>query len=289
MALGAFFLDKSRAALFVQITGIPLVFGVALLARRLDRSLDGTDDLGLSVAVAVLAYYPLSYWSLMGMETGLLTALAMTALLVTLRLGADTRGSKLLGLLLGLMFATRPDAAIPAATILASRAAWVLLSHRRLRALAPWLVEVAVVAGIAAGLTLFRWLYYGSPVPNTYYLKLGDWPLHWRLHNGWRFVVPCLEATRYLLLLAFCSVAFQRDARRLLLLCFAGSIIVCQIWVGGDAWPYWRMLVPGVVALIVLAVDGASHLVRSVLRTERRWIIVGLSVPCTAMALWSAD
>src|SRR4029079_4952501 len=40
MSLGALFLDKSSATLFVQLTGIPLVLSVALLARRLSRALD---------------------------------------------------------------------------------------------------------------------------------------------------------------------------------------------------------------------------------------------------------
>jgi len=289
MSLGAFFFDKSRAALFVQITGIPLVLGVALMARRLVRSLDTTRDLGLITAAAVLAYYPLSYWSLMGMETGLLTALALTALLEAMRLGSDARGSKLLGLLLGLMFAVRPDAAVPAAVILAFRAAWIVLCHRRWGALVPWFVEVAVVTAVALGLTLFRWGYYGSPVPNTYQLKMAGWRLPWRLHNGWHFVVPFLEASRYLLFFALCSLVFHRDGRRLLLLCFAGCVIGCQIWVGGDAWPYWRMLVPGAVALIVLAVDGASHLLGWVLRTERRSLLLGLCLACSARALWAAN
>ena len=289
MSLGAFFLDKSAAALFMQITGVALVLVVALAARRLGRSLDVTRPFGLITAAAVLAYYPLSYWSLMGMETGFLTALAMAALLVAMRLGSDPRGSKLLGLLLGLMFATRPDAAVPAAMVLAFRAAWIVRCHRRLEALKPWLMEVAVFAGIVGGLTLFRWVYYGSPVPNTYQLKMADWPLRYRLRNGWKFVVPFLETSRYLLLFALCSVVFHRDRRRLLLLCFAGTVIACQIWVGGDAWSYWRMLVPGVVALIILAVDGGSHVVRWVVRPERRWVVLGSSVACSVGALWTAD
>ena len=289
MTLGAFFLDKSAAALFVQITGIPLVLGVALMARRLGHWVDETRHFGLITAAAVLAYYPLSYWSLMGMETGFLATLAMAALLVAMRLASNPQGSKLLGLLLGLMFATRPDAAVPAALMLAFRAAWILSCHRRLGALKPWLLEVAVFAGIVGGLTLFWLAYYGSPVPNTYQLKMADWPLGWRLRNGWRFVVPFLKTSRYLLLFALCSVVFHHDSRRLLLLCFGGCVIACQIWVGGDAWSYWRMLVPGVVALIVLAVDGSSYLVRWVVRAERRSLILGFSLACSAGALWAAD
>jgi arabinofuranosyltransferase len=296
MTLGALLFDKSGAALFVQISGIAVVLGVALMGRRLARSLDVAPSFGLIAAAVVLAYYPLSYWSLMGMETGLLTALATAALLVATRLGPDPRGSKVLGLLLGSMFATRPDAAVPAATILVFRAAWIIVRHadgrgvrRRLAALASWLPEAAVFAAILAGLTLFRVIYYGSPVPNTYDLKMEGWPLGLRLRNGWRFVVPFLETSRYLLALAVCSVALRRDGRGLLLLCFAGSVIACQIWVGGDAWSYWRMLVPGAVALIVLAVDAACTLVRRAARTERAPLTAILGVACFVAVFWAAD
>jgi arabinofuranosyltransferase len=289
MTLGALIFDKARAALFVQITGIPLVLGVALMARWLGRSVNATRDLGLITVGAVLAYYPLSYWSLMGMETGLLTVLALTALLLAMRLGADPEGSRVLGLLLGLMFATRPDAGVLALVILTFRAAWILSEQRRWAALQRWFAEAVVVACVIGGLTLFRWVYYGSPVPNTYQLKLAGWPLAWRLGNGGKFVLPFLHASRYLIGFALCSLVFHRDGRRLLLACFAGSVIACQVWVGGDAWPYWRMLVPGVVVLIVLAVDGASCLVRWLVRTERRALIQGCSLACLAGALWAAD
>jgi arabinofuranosyltransferase len=297
MAAGALFLGKSAAALFVQLTAIPLVLGVALLAHRLQRRLDAALVPGLLTAAAVLVYYPLSYWSLMGMETGFLTALAMGALLVAMRLGQEPRGSKLLGLLLGLMFATRPDAAIPAVAILVFRAGWILRGRPRLGALGPWLVEVAVFAGVVLGLTLFRLLYFGAPLPNTYQLKMANWPLYFRLRNGWKYVMPFLESSRYLILLALGSVALRRDGRRLLLLGFAGSVVACQVWVGGDAWAYWRMLAPGVVALIVLAVDGARGLARWAMgwvqgirpRLLGPLLVAILGTAGLAKALWDAD
>lgn len=289
MSLGAIFLDKSQAALFVQISGVALVLGVALLALCVSRLLDVTGHFGLITAAAALAYYPLSYWSLMGMETGLLSALSVAAVLVAMRLGPDPQGSQLLGVLLGLMFVTRPDAAVPAALILGFRLAWILLCHRRLGALRPWLGELAAFASVLGGLTLFRLVYYGSPVPNTYLLKIEGWPLAARLKNGWLFVLPFLQSSRYLLLLAICSVAFHRDTRRLLLLCFAGCIVGCQVWVGGDAWPYWRMLTPGVVALLVLVVDGAAYLVRRVVRPELGWLIAAGTLALSLGAVWTAD
>jgi arabinofuranosyltransferase len=289
MSLGALVLGKSGTALFVQCVGLLLVLGTALMAAALGRELDRARPVALASVAAVLWYYPLSYWSLMGMETGLLALLSLGALVFALRAGAEPRGRFLLGLLLGLMFATRPDAIVPGLVILGFRAAWVGLSARRLRALVPWLVEGAGFAAVVGALTAFRWFYFDSPLPNTYALKVAGWPLGPRLENGLRFVLPFLETSRYLILLAVCSLSLQRDRRRLLVFGFAASVIACQIWVGGDAWAYFRLLVPAVMAFIVLAVDGAQALVRRVLRTERQWLISGLSVAAVAGSLWVAD
>jgi hypothetical protein len=289
MALGALLFDKSGAALFVQLTGVALVLSVALLARRLSQALGAAPLLELVTMAAVLAYYPLSYWSLMGMETGLLTALSLASLLLAVRRGADARGSPLLGALLGLSFATRPDAAFPAVVILIFRAGCVLRHHRRWSALRPWLVEVAPFAAIVAALTLFRLVYYGALLPNTYDLKMGGWPLAPRLENGWRFVGPFLDASRYLLLGAIASVTFHRDRARLLLLGFAASVFAVQVWVGGDAWRYWRLLVPAVVICIVLSVDAAATLMRWLVGDERKALVASVALACSVGALWVAN
>ncbi len=289
MSLGALFFDKSGAALFVQLLGVLLVLGVAFFAQKLGRALDMTAELSLIPFAAVLAYYPLSYWSLMGVETGLLALLSAAALFVAMRLGSDPGGSKLLGVLLGSMFATRPDAAVPAIVILCFRAVWILRKNRSFSALRPWFSELAIFAGIALALTLFRLAYYGALVPNTYELKMGNWPLSSRIRNGWRFVVPFLDTSRYVLGLSLAAVVLRPDGRRLLLLCFGGSVVACQIWVGGDAWRYWRMLVPGAVALLVLVADCAGSLIRSVRRRESRALVLGTSLLFSAAALGSAD
>ena len=48
------------------------MLGVAWYTRRLFSRVCANVWLSLVVFVMVLAYYPLSYWALMGMETGLL-------------------------------------------------------------------------------------------------------------------------------------------------------------------------------------------------------------------------
>jgi len=289
MALGALAFDKSGAALFVQLSGVVAVLGVALLSRSLARTLELPRHLDLVAAVLVLLYYPLSYWSLMGMETGALTALSLAALLLAMGLGSRPRGSKLLGLVLGLMVATRPDAAVPALVILAFRAAYVSYAAKSLGALRTWLAEAAMAAGVVLGLTLFRVAYYGSPLPNTYDLKLAGWPLSLRLSNGLRYVGPFFETSRYLIPLALLSPILRRDARRLLAACFCCSVVGCQIWVGGDAFSHFRMLVPGVALLLVLAVDGAAALARFAPGAQRWGLATGLGLALPPGALWALN
>ena len=76
MSLAAFILDKKLAVLAVQVAGIPTVIITALLARRLSNEISGGQRYqalaGVLVLACVLFYYPLSYWTLMGMETGVL-------------------------------------------------------------------------------------------------------------------------------------------------------------------------------------------------------------------------
>jgi hypothetical protein len=49
------------------------------------------------------------------------------------------------------------------------------------------------------------------------------------------------------------------------------------------------LLAPGVVALIVLAVDGVGAVLRLLVKSERRWLVLGVSLACTGGALWAAD
>ncbi len=81
MSVPALFLSKPLAVLAVQIFGIFVLLGTALVAKALaDELMAGRPyqfAVGILVLACVIFYYPLAYWTLMGMETGLLTLLVM--------------------------------------------------------------------------------------------------------------------------------------------------------------------------------------------------------------------
>ncbi|MDW8173781.1 MAG: glycosyltransferase family 39 protein [Anaerolineae bacterium] len=248
------------------------------LLRTVRRRLGRPESLfaeGLLLAF-VLLYYPSNYWGLMGMETSLVTLWALLAL--RLALGQDETRVRVLpwlGVVLGLAFWTRPDALILAALLLAYRA-YAL----GLRAWRVWFMEGLIVLAFVTALSLFRLVYYGALVPNTYTLKVGGMPLLPRLRDGLGFIAPYLATTTALFGLGLLGLMdglrawwqqlranrrswwrLDMTQRTLSLLALVVILHVAyQIWTGGDPWPYWRMLVPAMPALFVLAVLGLEWL-----------------------------
>jgi hypothetical protein len=197
---------------------------------------------GGAAAWLVLASLPFAYWTSSGMETPLFAAL------VTATLAADARGRP--GLAVGAAFlatATRPEGALAAAAVFGWRVLrdWPAQGARALRAPAAYAVLVLA-------LTLFRVAYYGSPVPNTFYAKVGGVPPL----RGFYYVLGFWVGGPALLLVP-ASFALARDARAWPALAFAALLCAYVVAVGGDAFPYARFLVPLLPALAAFAVRGA--------------------------------
>jgi len=254
MALPSLLLSKSAACLAVQLFAIPTVFGSAHYARRLCEFISDSFWLPTITFVAVLAYYPLSYWSLMGMETGVVCLCMSAAAYHAVR--QDTFRS-LIAMCLG--FLARPDFLVVAALLLT----FLFFVDQR-RAMVSAAAFAAFVLLVFAG----QFIYYNDPLPNTYTLKLHGFPLLVRLRRGAGFIAPFLAETVALLSLAVAGVASLATCRRRLLLLVCCAVIAYQIYVGGDPWPYWRMLTPMMPILFALAVVGAHAVVgRKVLVT----------------------
>ncbi|MEM7480229.1 MAG: hypothetical protein AAF481_03550 [Acidobacteriota bacterium] len=185
-------------------------------------------------------YYPLAYWSLMGMETALqalwTTAAVYWTLVIREGTSAAGRGGWRLGAILALAYLTRMDMALLAGACLG----WLALTGRS-RSEHRWrAVAVAAVLPVAAalGYQVFRLAVFDAPLPNTYDLKLTGIPLDIRLpRGGWSLLAFAREHLYFLLLFALAIVPRLRRQRHWLL----PALIVLlysaySVWVGGDAW-----------------------------------------------------
>jgi arabinofuranosyltransferase len=261
---------RSAAALVIQLIGIPTMLLTAFLASAIFRSLAAASPMTESkpgealVFAAVLAYYPLVFWCLLGMETGLLALFLSGAILCSLL--AMKRGDLRLNaasfVLLGLAFVTRNDTLVFLPVLIAQIYVYARDRQDRL-----WWYGAAITVIIFVGLQeAFRRYYYGSWVPNTYVLKLVGMPLVDRVRNGLGFIAPFTIESSVLLVVSLATTIRYSLRGAYFLVAFMLAAILYQVAVGGDAWARWRMLAPVVPLLMVAFVLGCLQLCRAELR-----------------------
>ena len=192
-------------------------------------------------------------WAASGMEVALAALLTTLATLNTARSGNDvtTRGLVSLGVLAALLAATRPEA------LLLDGVLFFALLRRAPRR--GW-IAVAVFAALFVPYFAWRWTYYGWPLPNTFYAKVGGTTDEWRRGGAY--------ALRFLRLAApFVAVVMIAAWRRRPDFAPRGllaAVIVAQVGfviaAGGDLMPAFRFIAPVVPLLALLAADSIGRL-----------------------------
>jgi hypothetical protein len=272
MALATWIFNKSIAALFIQILGIGFMLSIAYASMRIaDFIFIGNEDpsqralLRILSFVFALSYYPLIYWSLTGMETGLLTVLLLWGVIKAFQY---IQSGKLvhifaMSLCLSLAFLTRNDSLILAILL------WAYVFHERIKKQGDYKRLLPIVSVLALYLTiitvefLFQYFYYGDLLPNTFILKLTGMSLFDRISNGLGFILPFLVQVSFILVAAIIDTYLHFTRQKLLLLTLFLSTVGYQIYVGGDAWNYWRMMSPTIPLLGILFISLVNSGIRS--------------------------
>ena len=233
--LHLFPIHPSKISLIVMIASAVILLVNAFAAHRIAEVLQPESKYAPLLAAAVTAFYfPLVFWSLRGMEVGILTLLINWGVLVALHISGEERprSSILLGLIFAMALLIRLDSIIQISVIVAYLL-WVgKFSPSGIR----WPLLMIILAAVA--ILVFQRAYFGDFLPNTYYQKMGG-TLAWeRIRNG--LLVFYQHATRDTLVLAVFSLAgivLYNDFRRPGTLLLAGLFMAhCaySIWVGGD-------------------------------------------------------
>ena len=210
--------------------------------------------LGLAIGFAATAgSIALPVWAMSGMETPLVAALIVATLCAVLPLasgsGLSDRRALLAGIFGALAFLTRMDAAVLVALIVTTVALTAPAPGReRLR---PFLIVGAVGGLVALLQTIWRWWYYDSLLPNTFYAKV-DVPLRFRLDSAASYLLDSMGQLPFLVVSLLVSAAVlaagsvERTMRAVHLACFAGVVgqMAYVFVVGGDHLPAGRFLAP---------------------------------------------
>jgi hypothetical protein len=259
--------DDLHASYFVATSGAFVLLGTGVVVVAIARRFACSPTATAAAAGATLFSYALVYWTLRGMEVGLLALLATAGLALLLRLTEQPtrRDVALLAACAVAALLTRTDSVAFIAVWIGYSATCLPAGQRRRVAI----VLVTVTAATLAVHTLFRWAYYGALMPNTYYLKLEGIPLATRLarggcalgrllQDGW--ALPCVLA----------GFAFADSRHRAAKVLLAAQVAACgaySVYVGGDAWEEFaipnRYLSAALPALFVLAMLGATSIALS--------------------------
>jgi hypothetical protein len=276
-----------KVSLAVMVSGALLLLGTTAIIGAVTRRI-ATGAFAPALAMILTAlFYPLVYWTLRGMEVGLLAFLFASAALLSLRIEetSSRRDLVLLGLVVFAAVATRVDAAVPCTAV----AAYLFLRERRRAALA---VVLSLVAALAAQ-AVVGIAYYGHVLPNTYYLKVHGIPLSIRAERGLVTLAAATLEQLWAPIILVVAYAWRRRRRlppaALLLAGIWASTALYAVYVGGDAWEFLhhadRYITPSTPLLLALAAVGLDDLRRCDRRDARLLIVAGIAVFATCFAL----
>jgi hypothetical protein len=245
-------LSHTHACLVVQLMGILALLSCLCATVRLAQSCRLLSPVAIIAVLLTAGYYSLSYYTLLGMETGPATCAVTLALAAAVRSLHDRQGRLTTLLWFAPALLLRPDVMVLFFFVLGFLLVEVPAGRLQL-------LGGAAIVGAAVGLhLLWRHSFYGEWVPNTYFLKMTNWPLSRRLAAGcWSGLWVCAQLWLPWLL-ALAALKERRSAYTLL----GGCVIVSwlyHVYVGGDAWSMSRYIIPTAPALFLLAAVGARR------------------------------
>ncbi|MFN0149462.1 MAG: hypothetical protein ACKVU1_01970 [bacterium] len=292
MLLGVFWrfggdpLVVSRVLGFLASAGTLIV--TARLAARLARARGDAPGSTLFAGIAPLllaAWTPFAYWTFAGLEGPLFTFLLAlvidreVALVAGAGAGAGSappasasrRGSIVTGVLLALLALTRPEGVMFFAIVFGAR----VLTNRPAGLVRAALAQAPLAAAFAAVYApyfLWRFLYYGFLLPNTYYLRQGTTAAeNLSLYgNGAAYLFSFLREGGGVILLAPLLLFVRRPLGRAVRLLGAvtGIVLVYLVGVGGDAKILFRFLVPILPLVCVLAEETLAVIAGALARDD---------------------
>jgi len=212
-----------------------------------------------------------SRWSMSGMEVGLVTLLVLWTLVAHLRGRAGGLAmAAAVGLLGALAVGGRPDAALVVFVVGLDRLWGAVRGRTRWRDL---FVFVGVFVALYGPYFALRWHYYGWPLPNTFYVKVGATTD--QLNRGLTYVFEAMVLLWPMALATVVGAIRGRWKGLGVLVAVLGLHTAYVVAVGGDVfWGYrfFSAMTP------LLGWVTASVLVRAALPASWRTALVGLAL-----------
>jgi len=227
-------IPTSKISLFIQASGGLLLAANLFFVKKIAETLTDNPLISLLVVFLTAFYIPLNNWGLQGMEVCLLTLILNIALWIMLRTLQTSTFSFLPYLLLGIGTLVRIDmAALLVAALIFFIIADIPHRHQHMA------LGISLLVLFLLGQTLFRWLYYGDFLPNTFYLKMTGVPLWYRAGHGLFVFIQSVWVGNWVLsIIPLYLLIAQRNKSTTLLFTLLIAQIFYSIYVGGDSWEH---------------------------------------------------
>lgn len=275
--------DPRHTALVVSLIGVVVLVaqlvGVRALVRR---STDARWAPTLAVSTMGTSF-ALVFWTLRGMEVGLVGALVLGAIGVTHGTPHWTmrRRAAVVGVLCLLAVFTRDDALVLVVVVVANLV-WTLPREQRRRAAA---LAVGSLALLVAARWSLRVAMYGELLPNTYVLKVGGLSKAVLVERG-AAALGYTVSFGLAVPLALSVAAVRTSALARTCLMVVAVQLAYSVAVGGDAWEHFgfanRFVATVTGPLVIAAVVGLIALHRRAVPRVPRY--AGLAILGAAMA-----
>ena len=256
--LHLFAIPASKISLGIMTASAIVLLANTYVVYRICEVLQPGSKYAPLIAAGITAFYfPLVFWSLRGMEVGVLSLLIDVSALIAIQViaGGGQRSILLLSLVFFLALVVRMDALLQILII------GIYLINRSKFNLRELALPFLIIGLTSFAILWFQRVYFGDFLPNTYYQKVVGASAWERIKNG--ILVFNQYASRDILVLALFTLAgvfLYKDMWKQETLLLAGFFLVqCaySIWVGGDYAEVEvdaanRFITQGMPALIIL-------------------------------------
>lgn len=229
-------IKSTQTSLFIQIIAAFLMTTAVYYTGKIASFLNkDSSSVGIIAMLMTMFYLPLLTWTLGGMEVSLIVLLILLSLWLTIKNHSKGTFSAMQLILPGIAILARLDAIIVFFLI----TTFLFIYQREQR---KKIILTAVIVLILALVpqSIFRLVYYGDILPNTYYLKMTGVPLLLRISKGLLiFLKFALFMNPIIFLMPFAYAIIKKGKYENLLLALIVFQMSYSIYVGGDAWEWW--------------------------------------------------
>ena len=264
--------------IFAKIIGLLASVGTIAAVVRLSPKPDNYRLLVYAAPILLAVNPSFAVWATGGLETPLFTCLVTWGLLLAAKgMEKDTLPLSS-ALLLAFAALTRPEGVLIAGLVFVFAIALGIKNNSLARNTAFWL---PVFAAVYLPYFIWRFIYYGALLPNTFYVKVD--PGGSQLFRGLVYSHRFLAATGYWAIVGLIGLVWIKKTRFVPALGWPLLLYVFYIiYIGGDGLPMYRFFVPGLGIFFILVSRGLAGWLAKGARWKPIWAVMTIALLLTA-------